>query len=377
VNFYKHHGIFLILGLSLIPAVGVSADDDTTPWPPLKVSPPVLRDDYYFKVNSGAVFFRPPDKDNSNFSEAFNPGPTDGTGSLANQSGNDVTGSIGGTLGRLLAAKPAASWLGENLRLEVSGNYFQTSDAENSDISIQPAGNFATVGRLDGNYTGANQSTDIGSVTAGPNPVATESLTTRDTFYQADMALRTDYLFNGGAIVLSPTLGFEYSHLNQDFHTAAAGNRGSVDQREELNTDYFGPKLGLELKVQVARNFVYYLEGELSPLYASSDYSGTQFGTSTRFGGGAGQNSASDSQNAFAFKAGTTTGFYYDFGPVALKLGAGFEYWNYVATVQESTIPSGTDTVGGAATPFTLQPSHLGSGEMLNPTVKMSVIFRF
>jgi len=43
-------------------------------------------------------------------------------------------------------------------------------------------GKFVTVGRLDGNYSPSSQSTDIGSLSAGPNPVAGETLTTRDEF---------------------------------------------------------------------------------------------------------------------------------------------------------------------------------------------------
>jgi hypothetical protein len=377
MNFRKIHGIFFVLGFSIIPVAYASAGNDAAQVPPLKLGSPQPRDDFYFKINSGAVFFRPPDKDNSNFSEAVNPGQTDGIASLDSQSGNDVTWSIGGTFGYSLAAKSADSWLGKNLRVEVSGNYFNTSDTQNSDLTVSPGGTFVTIGRLDGDYTGLRQSTDIGSITGGPNPVASETLTTEDEFYQAGMAFRSDYIFDQGQIVLSPKLGFEYSHLTQDFHTTASGNRGSIDQREEVNTDYFGPKLALELKVQLAKNFVYFAEGEMSPFYASSDYSGTQFGASTRFGGGALQNSATDSQESFAFKAVTMTGFYYDFGSVILKLGGGFEYWNYVATVQESAIPAGTDTVGGAPAPFTLQPSHLTSSDMLNPTVNMSVIFPF
>lgn len=377
INSRKRHWMFFILGLSIIPVAYASPNDSASSIPPLKLGSPQPRSDFYFKVDSGAVFFRPPDKDNSNFSEAVNPGQTDGASSLGSQSGNDVTWSLGGTIGYYFENQPTESWLGRNLRVEASGNYFNTSATQNSDMSVSPAGTFVTVGRLDGNYTGANQSTDIGAITGGPNPVASETLSTQDEFYQAGMAVRSDYIFDRGQIVLSPKIGFEYSHLNQDFHTSASGNRGSIDQREEVNTDYFGPKFALELKVQLAKDFVYYAEGEVSPFYASSDYSGTQFGTSSRFGGGALQNSATDSQNAFAFKAGMTTGFYYDFGPVILKLGGGFEYWNYVATIQEAAIPSGTDTVGGAPGPFTIQPSHLVSSDMLNPTVKMSVILPF
>lgn len=377
INAHKHHWMFFILGITLIQVIHASPNTDTVKLPALKLGSPQPRSDFYFKVDSGAVFFRPPDKDNSNFSEAVDPGQTDGLASLGSQSGNDVTWSIGGTLGYYFENQPTESWLGKNLRVEAFGNYFNTSATQNSDMSVSSAGTFVTIGRLDGNYTGANQSTDVGSITGGPNPVAAETLITQDEFYQAGMAVRSDYIFDRGQIVLSPKLGFEYSHLNQDFHTTATGNRGSVDQREEVNTDYFGPKFALELKVQLAKDFVYYAEGELSPFYATSDYSGTQFGTSSRFGGGALQNSATDSQNAFAFKAGLTTGFYYDFGPVILKLGGGFEYWNYVATIQESSIPPGTDTVGGAPGPFTIQPSHLVSSDMLNPTVRMSVVLPF
>jgi hypothetical protein len=376
VNFHKSRWMFFILGLSIIPVAHASPSDDAAQMPPLKLGSPQPRSDFYFKIDSGAVFFQPPDKDNSNFSEAQGFGQADGITSLGSQSGNDVTWSLGGTFGCYLPTPTADAWMGRNLRVEVSGNYFNTSNTQNSNVTVQP-GSFVTVGRLDGNYTGINESTDLGSLNGGPNPVGSETLTTQDEFYQAGITLRSDYIFDQGQIVLSPKLGFQYSHLSQDFYTNAAGNRGSVEQREDVNTDYFGPLFALELKVQLAKDFVYFAEGEVSPFYASSNYSGTQYGTSTQYGGGALQNSATDSQNAFAFKAGMTTGFYYDFGPVILKLGGGFEYWNYVATIQEAAIPPGTNSLGGAPAPFTIQPSHLSSSDMLNPMVKMSVIFPF
>jgi len=370
-----------LLGLSMIPAAYAGPDDPAKPVPDPMLGAPQPRSEFYVKVNSGAVFFRPPEKDNSNFAEAVNlpapAGKADGVTSVGSQTGNATAASIGATLGFLLAAQPAESWMGLNLRAEVSGNYFQTVNTQNAGVSVNPGGIFTTVGRLDGNYTGTNQSTDIGSLTAGPNPVANETLTTRDEFYQVSAAFKTDYIFDHGQLVLSPILGFGYSHLTQNFNTTAAGNRGSINQQETIDTNYFGPKFGLECKVQLAKDFVYYAEGEMSPLYAFSDYSGTQNGSSTRFGGGSGPNSATDSQNSFAFKAGLTTGFYYDFGPVILKVGGGFEYWNYVATVQESTIPSGVNTLGGAPAPFTLRPSHLASSDMLNPEVNTSVIVPF
>ena len=103
----------------------------------------------------------------------------------------------------------------------------------------------------------------------------------------------------------------------------------------------------------------------------------SQFGISTRFGGGALQNSATDSQDTVSFKGGLTTGLYYDLGFVIFKLGGGFEYWDYVATVQEASIPAGTNTEGAAPGPFTIQPSHLSSSTMLNPMINSSVIFPF
>jgi hypothetical protein len=98
--------------------------------------------------------------------------------------------------------------MGKNLRIEASGNYFQASSTQNSDLSVSPSGTFLAVGRLDGNYLGTNVATDIGSLSAGPNPVASEELRTQDEFYQAGMAVRSDYIFERGQLVLSPRLGF-------------------------------------------------------------------------------------------------------------------------------------------------------------------------
>ena len=364
-----------IVGLFIIPMAQASADDGASQMPPLKITPPQPRSEFYFKVDSGAVFFQPPSKDNSNFQEAVNPGPMDGASSLQSQSGDDVTWSLGGTIGFYLPNQPTDSWMGRNLRVEASGNYFGTYKTQNAGLSVSPGGVFVSVGRLDGNYTGLNTATDIGSVSVSSNPVAGETLTTRDNFYQAGAAFRSDYFFDYGQIVLSPKLGFDYSNLDQNFHTTAAGSRGSIDQHEDLDTNYFGPKFALELKVQVARNFVYFAEGELSPFYATSNYFGTQFGTSTALGGGAGNNAQTDSKDSFSFKAGLKSGFYYDFGPVILKLGGGFEYWNYVATIQESTLSAGANPYTSG--PFSIQPSHLGSSDMLNPSAEMSVILPF
>jgi hypothetical protein len=370
--------MLLISALLVAPLAYAAADSASTQGIPLKVGGPQPRSEFYFKAESGAVFFRPPDKDNGNFSEATQFGPTNGLGSLGAQSGDDTTWSLGGTFGYYFPNQPTEAWMGKNLRIEVSGSYMNTtSNTKGADLSVSPSGNFVDVGRLDGNYTGTNQSTDIGSLSAGPNPVGSETLTTRDQMYQVGMAFRSDYIFDRGQLVVSPKLGFVYSHLDQNFHTSATGSRGTVDQQEDVTTDYFGPEFAAEVKLQLTKNLIYYAEGGIAPLYASSDYSGTQNGVSSRFGGGALGNSASDSKDDFAFKADFTTGFYWDFGPIILKLGGGFEYWNYVATVQEASIPSGTDTVGGAPVPFTIQPSHLSSSDMLNPTIKMTVVLPF
>jgi len=365
------------------------ASDDTTQKQLLKIGTPKTRDDFYVKIDSGAVFFHPPSKDNSNFSEAGNPpnliSTTDGVTSIGTQSGDTTTWSLGGTFGYYLPVEQPEPWLGTNLRVEASGDYFEARTTGGSNISISPAGNFLNVGRLDGNYLGGNSSTDVGSISAGSNPVASEGLITRDEFYQAGAAFRSDYIFFN-RFVLSPRLGFQYSHLDQNFETTASGNRGSIYQSEDIGTDYFGPTFGLELKVQLSRVLVYYLQGDISPLYATTDYEGNQNGISTRFGGGSGTNSVNDSHDTFSFKGGAETGFYFDCGPVKLKVGAGFEYWNYVASVQEASLPAGTDSISVAVpsppplpahSPFTVQPSHLVSTDMLNPDLKLSVIIPF
>jgi len=376
MNYRPYYWTLFVIVACFAPFADAASDNDRQI--PFKVTTPQPRDEFYFKIDSGAVFFRPPDKDNGNFSEADAGTLTDGVNSLNSQSGNDITWKIGGTIGFYLPVHPTEPWLGKNIRLEASGDYFQTSHTDSADLSVQPGvGSFITIGRLDGNYTGTNQSTDIGSIVAGPNPVASETLDIRDEFYQAGIALRTDYLFDRGLIVLSPKLGFNWSHLNQTFDTSAEGNRGSVTQNETIDTDYFGPKFALELKAQLSKSLVCYAEGELSPFYATSDYSGSQFGYSSHFGGGSLQNSATDSQDTFSFKAGVTAGLYYDLGFVIFKLGGGFEYWDYVATVQEAAIPPETSTVGFAPGPFTIQPSHLSSSTMLNPMVNADVIFPF
>ncbi|HEY0255837.1 MAG TPA: hypothetical protein VGC39_00225 [Candidatus Methylacidiphilales bacterium] len=382
MNICTRHALFLVFGVSLTPMASLSAGTEVnaSTLPALKLTAPAPRPDFYVKVDGGSEFFQPPKKDNSNFSETTNDGPTDGVNSLGRQSGDDVTWNIGGTFGYYLPFQPTEAWMGRNPRIEVSGNYFRTSNTQYSNLSVpngDGASNFVSVGRLDGDYTGLNSSTDIGGIRGGLDPVAFETLTTKDEFYQAGGAFRSDYIFSPWRIVMSPKIGFEYSRLNQDFHTIAGGNRGSVDQTEKVTTDYFGPTFGLELKVQLTKVLVGFAEGNVSPFYASSDYSGSQFGQSTQFLGGSGQNSATDSKNVFGFRGGATTGFYCDLGPVKLKFGGGFEYWNYVATIQEAALPGGADGIAGTQPVFKIKPSHLTSNSMLNPTVDMTVILPF
>ena len=367
-----------LLGIVVGSQAHATADDDSM-MSQLKVGEPKPRSDFYVKVDTGAVFVQPPKKDNNNFQDSISSGPATGVNTLTQQSADQATWTVGGTVGFYLPGQPTEPWMGKNLRVEASGSYFATDDGQNSGLSVSPGGTFARVDRLDGNYAGPRQPTDIGSLSVSSNPVASETLTTKDTFYQAGTAFRNDYLFDYGRVVLSPRLGFEWSHLTQNFHTTASGARGSVDQQEEIDTDYFGPKISLELKIQLARNFIYFADGEMSPYYASSDYSGSQNGSSVPgiFLGGSGHNVATDSQSKISFKGGLTSGFYYDFGPVIVKVDGGFEYWNYVASVQESSAPGGADPFNGVVKPFTVQPSHLISSDMFNPTAGVSVILPF
>ena len=327
------------------------------------------KDAFYAEVDGGAVILNTPNKNNSNFfndpGEVGLAGQTDALGSFKT---NSTTGSIGGKFGYILSAKPADSWLGSNLRLEASGTYFETDTSDSGTASTaDPATTAFWAESLNGQINSSNYYA-IGAS-------AKVSETTQDYFYEGGAALKSDYDLGHGALTFTPSLGLDYSHLGQHFETKATGNAGSLNQGEKVNTDYYGLKFGFELRANVSKQFIMFIDGGLSPMLAYSNYDGQQ---AINGGNGLTTSQANDNASEFTFHGNLDGGLAYDFGPVIFKLSGGFQYWDYAATVKEAELPHGATIPSGAPiTAPSVEPSHLVGDSMLNPEVSGSIIVPF
>jgi hypothetical protein len=327
-------------------------------------------DPFYAEVDGGAVFLNTPKKDNSNFfndpGEVGLVGQSNAVGSFKTDS---TAGSVGGKFGYILSTNPRDSWLGNNLRVEASGSYFETSASDSGTPTPSIPGDTAFWSEsLNGLINSSNY--------YGRGGTAKVSESTQDYFYQGGAALKTDYnLGSKGEFTITPSLGFDYDHLGQHFQTTATGNMGRLNQGEKVNTDYYGLKFGFELKANISKEFAMFIDGGLTPQLAYSDYFGQQ---GINGGNGLTMSQASDNATEFTFNGNLDGGFTYDFGPVIIKLSGGFQYWDYAATVKEAELPHGAPIPAfSAITEAPVQPSHLVSDTMLNPEVTGSVIVPF
>jgi hypothetical protein len=346
------------------------------------ITPPQLggywesKDNFYAEVDGGAVFLNTPNKDNSNFFNTYGSDVNGQNNVLGSFKTTSTAGSVGGKIGYVIEKQPTDSWLGSNLRVEASGSYFQSSASASGTIS-EPEEAGYWVEALDGK---SSNIFGIGEVEATGVQNVTE--VTNDYFYEAGIALKSDYNLGGnGEFTITPSLSFDYAHLGQHFQTNAIGlefTDGSFSQAEKVNTDYYGLNFGFELRANVSKQFVMFLDGGITPQIAFSNYNGQQaIQPEPEF---ASTSEANDNTSQFTFQANLDGGFAYDFGPVIFKVSGGFQYWDYVATVKEAELPVGTPFGTGGPPPDSnapVQPSHLVSSTMLNPEVNASVIIPF
>ena len=374
----------LLAIVSVFGLTCLTASADSAPATPVSSTPPPApppsacfsdylesKSDFYVEVNGGAIFFDGPIKDQSNIyrgNGALGGNPV--TNPIDPNSTSDTTGSIGGTFGYVLDRNPQENWLGHNLRAETSADYFQTSASESS--TTIPGTNFFGMGRVDGQNFGI-----INPVFYGTNPVNV-SFDSHDEMYDADLVVKSDYGLAKGAFVLTPELGLGFGRLEQRSSTNITGfssnNPGYANEQESITTDYYGAILGFELKANVSKQFVPFLCAITTLGYAQSNYFGAQeFNALFSVSSENGNDSTSDSDGNFFAREQINGGFYYDFGPVILKVSGGVDYWSNVATVQEATVPSGA----ALAQNPNVGPSHLKTTSMANPEANVTVVVPF
>ena len=372
--------IIAVLGLTCIsasasPATPVSSSCCST-MPPSACFSDYLesKDNFYASVTGGAIFFEGPIKDQSNIYKGNGAlGGNPAVSAIEPSSTNDITGSIGGTFGYILDRNPQENWLGHNLRAEANGDYYQTSVSSFEAIITAPT-NFVSMGRLDG-----QNSNIVVPTFFGPN-APDISFSGHEDMYDGNIVLKSDYSLAQGAFVFTPEVGVSFARLNQRYSTDISGFSptlgGFANEEEHIDTEYYGAVFGFELKANVTKNFVPFLSAVTTLGYAQSNYFGSQeynslFNNSSENG----NDSVSDSRGDFSAREQINAGFYYDFGPVILKVSGGVDYWSSVATVQEATVPSGSLLSLGQNP--NVEASHLTYASMANPEAKVTVIVPF
>jgi hypothetical protein len=375
----KIFGIYLASAGVFLGALSAHAGTEMAP-ADSSITPPQMggywesKNQFYAEVDGGAVFLNTPKKDNSNFFndpvELSRNGQSNALGSFHTDS---TAASVGGKFGYILSATPRDSWMGHNLRVEASGSYFQTDTSDSGrPKTADPADTAFWIEPLNGQINSSNYF----GVAATPHVTETNN----DYFYEGGAALKSDYyLGHNNEFTITPSIGFDYAQLGQHFDTSG---KGTIDhqftgfnQDEKIDTDYYGLKLGFELRANVSKQFVMFLDGDLSPVLAYSDYHGQQ---GINGGNGITTSQANDNANEFTFHGSLDGGIAYDFGPVIIKFSGGFQYWDYAATVKEAELPQGAQIPGfGPVTHAPVQSSHLVSTSMLNPEVTGSVIVPF
>ena len=335
--------------------------DDKEMAPP--VMAPMVADPFYAELDGGVVFLHTPRKNNDNlFTDVGALGGNGKDDSTGNFDTSSIGGSLGGRLGYVLERHPDNPWLGANLRVEGMVNYFESGTGDSGRYAPGGVNNAYWIQSLNGspgNYIGVFQ----------PSPTVHES--TSDYFYQGGASFKSDFNLLDGAIVLTPMIGLDYSHLGQHFDTSATGNVGFFNQQEKIDTDYYGFDFGFDVTAHLTRQLSATYSTSIDPLIASSSYAGHQF---VNGGVGVSANSVGDNTSLVTFRATTSVSLCYNLGPVILKLSGGVEYWDYAATVAEAKLPVGSSLfapVSGSG------PSHLVSSSMLNPEVDGAVIVPF
>jgi hypothetical protein len=350
----------LILPLGLV-ALHAGTSDDKELAPP--VVGPIVASPFYAEINGGVVFLNTPRKNNDNLytdvgAEGVN-GKDDATGNFET---NSIGGSLGGKFGYILETHPDATWLGTNLRVEGTVNYFASGTSglgHYASFGVPGPDNAYWIQALNGAggaFIGVFQD----------SPRVHES--TSDYFYQGGAAVKSDFSLMHGLIVITPSVGLDYSHLGQHFDTSATGNAGFFDQAEKIDTDYYGFDFGVEATMHFTRQLYGSFATGITPLIASSSYRGNQSVGSVS---GSDNSSAGDNTSLLTFRTNADASLCYDFGPVILKLSGGVQYWDYAAAVAEAKLPVGSEvgSPGGS--------SHLVSSGMLNPEVNGAIIVPF
>lgn len=377
---YQLAGLVIILGLSGLRAVASPAVQPAPP-PASACFSDYLesKQGFYAEANGGAIFFNGPNKDESNI---FTGSTVGVTGPITGHpvgafSTTDTTGSVGGTFGYVVAPHPGESWIGANLRAEVSGNYYQTSADGAANVGTLPA-SYVAVGRLDG--ANAEIVDPVISYSVAGAPVTPSSFTSvkfdsHDEIYDIDAVVKSDYFLSQGAFVFTPKVGLAYAHIDQRSSTfvTSPGAPNFANQEENLGTDYYGAKLGFELKANVSKSFVMFIDESTTLAYADANYEGNQQYASTFNATSVGTDRVTDSKSDFALREQVNAGVYYVFGPVIVKVSGGFDYWSDVSSVQEASPPTGGLLVGNTS----VTPSHVAKTTMVNPQANVAVIVPF
>ncbi|MBW2315561.1 MAG: hypothetical protein JRH10_15390 [Deltaproteobacteria bacterium] len=259
---------------------------------------------------------------------------------------DDVSPMYGVTLGWV--ATPGDAAVGQDLRVELTGHGFETSDSRTGVVA--PAVYWDYLG-----IDGTGYKDDV------PSPGTSRSfdLESRYRYFDVGALVRTDIPLSVLDAVLTPSVGLQIHRLRE--HTSMAfvsdGSRWNRI-REDVETWYGGGTLGAQLAVPILPGLSLHAGGTAWLSYVNSDYEGRQSFLSVP-----GRASEFDELQDFAFRGTGSAGVTASHGPFSLSVTGGIAFWDRAPRVRHPE----ANPIGAMYNSITqTDPAELTFSEMTN-----------
>lgn len=278
----------------------------------------------YFGLGAAAYWFTAPERRNVGtiYTDDGNVFATTLESDVLHFQPDDVSPMYGATLGWVL--DPEDGDIGSNVRVELTGHWFQMEDARSATVAPPVYWDFLA---LDG--------TGYADDVVPPGNPRNFDLESHYRYFDVGTLVRTDIVF--GPLVVIPSVGLQAHRLRE--HTSMQFFGGGTEFnriREDVETWYGGGTFGSQFVLRVVPGLSLHAGGTAWLSYFNSDYEGDQTYISVP-----GSAHVDDGKDGFAFRGTASGGATASIGPVSLSITGGVDFWDFAARIRQPQAPLG------------------------------------
>jgi hypothetical protein len=274
----------------------------------------------YFGIGAAAYWFTAPER--RNVGTIYQELGTILESDVLHFQPDDVSPMYGATLGWVL--DPEDGEIGSNVRVELTGHWFQMEDARSATVAPAFWWDFLSL-------NGTGYVDDVPS----PGSPRNFDLESHYRYFDAGALVRTDIAF--GPLVVSPSAGLQVHRLREHTSMQFFGAGTEFNRiREDVETWYGGGTFGTQFVLPIVSGLSIHAGGTAWLSYFDSDYEGDQ--TYISVPGGA---HVDDGKDGFAFRGTASGGATVSVGPVSLSLTGGIDFWDFAARIRQPQAPLG------------------------------------